>query len=361
MLQQNGGRRCRIFLRLSFFINSLYVGTGFVPQESCRLYHRLRDRSHTTVIKSTYQYDIGKNVGLVQTPFPSVSNDTSQGSNRKSYHKIIQFLKAGTRDIPRIAHSMVGLSSILVGLHHMSEVLIISSFTNVSCGASTKLCSGCVHTLAGLLGIRRLNFKSNREAARNAMFWPAPIQSFWLASATLTEWGQGSDAQFSMFSSPYTSFTTFNLLLTFWQLSEIIRKTGSPSKTKDNIWFKKSSHNAILVEFSYLLWMQLQMGAALYIARFVPFQEFSAFMDAFPKMQTLLSNLALNTAFFNNLAVFIATLLRYKLVSNPRHYNKIVFSLPLLSSIYIVWKVLSCFFFTYDGAMSSSFISMIIK
>jgi hypothetical protein len=174
---------------------------------------------------------------------------------------------------------------------------------------------------------------------------------------------QGSGALISIWNSPFATFTAFNVLLTFWQLSEVLRKTGHPSRTRDSIWFDKSAHNAILVEFSYLLWMQLQMGTVLYVACLVEMGDFSAFMDAFPKMQCLLSNLALNTAFFNNLAIFVATLLRYKLVSTPKqkNYNVIVFSLPLLSSIWIVWKVLSCFFLSYDGAMSSSFFSLIFE
>ena len=172
---------------------------------------------------------------------------------------------------------------------------------------------------------------------------------------------QGSGAFFSMENPLFFVFTACNVLLTCWQLSEIFQKTGDPSRTTDVIWFKKSSHNAILVEFSYLLWMQLQMGAVLYIMCLVPLQDFSDFMDAFPKMQNLLSNLALNTAFFNNLAIFVATLLRYKVVSKPNNYNIYVFSLPLLSSIYIVWKVLSCFILSYDGTMSSSFFSLFFK
>merc|ERR1712238_441382 len=110
---------------------------------------------------------------------------------------------------------------------------------------------------------------------------------------------------------------------------------------------------------------------------------FTTFMDTYPKMQLLLANLALNTAFFNNLAIFLATLLRYKILRKPTttrlssttttstttnttmkallQDNKVVFSLPLFSSIFIVWKVLSCFFFSYDGSMSSSFISLIFQ
>lgn len=332
------------------------------------------------LVKSSYRYDVRNDNALLVPKkgvlAPSVQIPSLQGNNLRTtttHRKIRQFFKAGTLDIPRISHSIVGLSSILVGIAHVIEVLLTSSFTDAECTVSTILCTGFIHTFAGLLGVRRLNFKNKKEAARNAMFWPAPIQSSWLASVSLTEWGQGSGALISMGDSVFTVFTAFNVLLTFWQLSVIVRKTGiragnnsSTSNKQDTIWFKKSAYNAIMVEFSYLLWMQLQMGTVLYIviasSSSVPLlHDFSYFMDAFPKMQYLLSNLALNTAFFNNLAVFLATLLRYKLVSKPENHNLIVFSLPLLSSVFIVWKVLSCFFLTYDGAMSSSFFSLVFE
>ena len=122
------------------------------------------------------------------------------------------------------------------------------------------------------------------------------------------------------------------------------------------------------------------MGTVLYMTHHVSMENFQSYMDTYPKMQSLLSNLALNTAFFNNLAIFLATMLRYKLISvsisigdddknnnnnnnssssSNNHNNVIVFALPLISSVYIVWKVLSCFFYSYDGAMSSSFFSLI--
>jgi len=275
------------------------------------------------------------------------------GLNRK----VQKFLKAGVKDTIRIVHSTVGLASILVGLHHMIEVVIIKSFSDVFT-ARTIIWSGILHTLVGTFGIRRLHFKNKKESARNAMFWPAPIQNAWLTSVSLTEWGQGSGAFVSMWKAPFAAFTTFNLILTVWQLLEVLKKTG-PSKTSDTIWLEDSKKNAILVEFAYLFWMQIQMGTALYVSRFVPLPIFSTFMDTYPEMRYLLSNLALNTAFFNNLAIFIATLLRYKVMSKPSHDNAIVFSIPLLSSILIVWKVLSCFFLTDGGAMSASFFSLI--
>mmetsp|Transcript_52883 Transcript_52883/g.60028 ORF Transcript_52883/g.60028 Transcript_52883/m.60028 type:complete len:642 (+) Transcript_52883:361-2286(+) len=332
---------------------------------------------------------------MIATTTAEVAQDRSRLRNtilinnngRKS--KIQKFAKAGVKDHFRIIHSLVGLSSIVIGLHHMMEVLIFSSFTLADLSIATIIGTGLVHTCTGLFGIRRLNFHNPKEAARNAMFWPAPIQGLWLASVSLTEWGQGSNALVSMWQTPFVAFTAFNIVLTCWQLSQILTKTGTAERTKDTIWFQKAQHNAILVEFSYLFWMQLQMGTVLYLATMGPGSQaaFTAFMDTYPKMQLLLSNLALNTAFFNNLAIFLATLLRYKILRKPTtasrlsssstttttttgssttmtsllQDNKVVFSLPLFSSIFIVWKVLSCFFFSYEGSMSSSFISLIFQ
>jgi len=334
---------------------------------------------------------------MIATTTAEVAQDRSRLRNtilinnngRKS--KIQKFAKAGVKDHFRIIHSLVGLSSIVIGLHHMMEVLIFSSFTLADLSIATIIGTGLVHTCTGLFGIRRLNFHNPKEAARNAMFWPAPIQGLWLASVSLTEWGQGSNALVSMWQTPFVAFTAFNIVLTCWQLSQILTKTGTAERTKDTIWFQKAQHNAILVEFSYLFWMQIQMGTVLYLATMGPGSQaaFTTFMDTYPKMQLLLANLALNTAFFNNLAIFLATLLRYKILRKPTtttrlstttaastnrttigssttmtsllQDNKVVFSLPLFSSIFIVWKVLSCFFFSYEGSMSSSFISLIFQ
>lgn len=185
-------------LRVLFFVAaSPQRGMGFVfaPHELCRLPHRVHGRARSDTTKRTYQYDATKDEILlpqsaVQSAIPSITNDIStQSYNQKTYRKIVQFLKAGTSDTPRILHSIIGLCSIALGLHHMIEVLISSSFTDAECRVSTIVGSGCIHTFAGLLGLRRLNFNNDKEAARNAMFWPAPIQSFWLASVSLTEWG----------------------------------------------------------------------------------------------------------------------------------------------------------------------------
>jgi len=272
--------------------------------------------------------------------------------------KTKKFAKAGAVDGKRIFHSLIGMASILIGLHHMFDIAIINSFADVV-KLPTIIGTGMLHVLVGLFGIRRLNFKNKKEAARNAMFWPAPFQNAWLVAASLTEWGQGSNALFSLYNRPFAAFTFVNLAVTMWQFTEVFRNTGE-GKTKDTIWFKEPVKNAALVEFSYLIWMQLQMGALFYIKCVVKQHTFTGFMDFFPNMQYLLANLALNTAFFNNLAIFIATLLRYKVISKPNSDNAIVFSIPLASSIFIVWKVLSCFFGCYNGQMSSSFISMML-
>jgi len=116
-------------------------------------------------------------------------NDRTTFINNGRKSKIQRFAKAGVKDHFRIIHSLVGLSSILLGFHHMMEVLIVSSFTLAEISIGTIIGTGLVHTCTGLFGIRRLHFHNPKEAARNAMFWPAPIQALWLASVSLTEWG----------------------------------------------------------------------------------------------------------------------------------------------------------------------------
>mmetsp|Transcript_20732 Transcript_20732/g.21021 ORF Transcript_20732/g.21021 Transcript_20732/m.21021 type:complete len:247 (+) Transcript_20732:1-741(+) len=117
----------------------------------------------------------------------SLSRDQTRVYGLKR-RKIQSFLKAGAKDLFRILHSSIGTASLLVGLHHMVHILILHGFCD-SIKKSTIVFTGILHALVGVFGVRRLNFRNEREAARNAMFWPAPIQNSWLASASVTEWG----------------------------------------------------------------------------------------------------------------------------------------------------------------------------
>jgi len=288
------------------------------------------------------------------------SGDTvshSKKSNTLLKSKIQKFAKAGRADVYRIIHSSFGIASLVIGSNHLLNIGFLRNFLE-PLSRSCIILTGSIHSMCGMFGVRRLKLNNKKEAARNAMFWPTMLQNIWFFTASLTEWGLGSKALLSMFSTPFILITLLGVGITFWQLSEVWFKTGM-EKTKDSIWFKDRWKNAILVEFSYLIWIQIQMGAMLYTGLTVSHCDFLNFMKTFPSMHSLLSNLALNTAFFNNLVVFLATLLRYKIVSKPNQDNAIMFSLPVVTSLFIVWKVLACFFGAYGGQMSSSFVSLL--
>lgn len=286
-----------------------------------------------------------------------LSQSKQKKNNVRLNSKIRKFVKAGRVDIYRIMHSSFGIASLLIGTSHLLNIAFIHNFSE-PISQSRTIFTGSIHCICGLFGVRRLPLKNKKEAARNAMFWPAMLQNVWLFAASLTEWGQGSTALFSMFSKPFITVTMLGLGLTCWQLSVVWLKTGV-GKTKDSIWFQESWKNTLLAEFSYLIWIQIQMGASLYIANTVPHCDFSKFMTMFPVLHHLLANLALNTAYFNNLVVFLATLLRYKIISKPNHDNAIMFSVPVVTSLIIVWKVFACFLGAYGGTMSSTFISLL--
>mmetsp|Transcript_24559 Transcript_24559/g.34285 ORF Transcript_24559/g.34285 Transcript_24559/m.34285 type:complete len:80 (+) Transcript_24559:481-720(+) len=78
-------------------------------------------------------------------------------------------------------------------------------------------------------------------------------------------------------------------------------------------------------------------------------------------MHYILSNISLNSACLgNNLAILLVTLIRYKLVSKPTQENTVVFSVPILVAMIVVWKTMSCFLGTNDGEMASSFFSLVL-
>ncbi|KAL7525266.1 hypothetical protein ACHAWF_001281, partial [Thalassiosira exigua] len=251
-------------------------------------------------------------------------------------------LLAGSKNAYSLAHSMLGTSSLLVGFYQTSDVLLHSFSQPVQ--SSDTVAAGAIHVAAGLFGARRLQLGNEKEVARNAMFWPIPIQNLWLTSAALTEWDQGSSALFSMFDDRFVGFTALNLLLTAWQLNEVRTKSGKEA-TQDTIWLDDSAQNAFLVESVYLFWMQIQMVALLYVSTSVDHPAFLDFMDRFPDMHHLLSNATVNTASFNNVVAFVATLVRYKILSKPSSIdNFVVFSVPMLVSLFMTSRVLSCFF-----------------
>jgi len=102
--------------------------------------------------------------------------------------KLKGFIQSAASDKYRISHSFVGVSSLAVGFHHFYDIAVVHSFTQHLSPGMVGV-TGILHTSCGMLGMRRLRFGNEKEAARNAMFWPVPLQNLWLTGAALSEWG----------------------------------------------------------------------------------------------------------------------------------------------------------------------------
>uniref|UniRef100_A0A7S1UQD9 Uncharacterized protein n=1 Tax=Grammatophora oceanica TaxID=210454 RepID=A0A7S1UQD9_9STRA len=155
--------------------------------------------------------------------------------------------RVGTSTLQQRIHSAVGIGSLLFGGMHCATVLQhgfaqpISNFEIVALGS--------LHTLTAIMGLPRLDFKSKREAARNALIWPVPLQNLWYMLACLTEWAQhGSDVIVSMYGLPFTAFTTCNLLIALWQtsMSYVSGGTTEAQRQKSGIWFESPALNAFI-------------------------------------------------------------------------------------------------------------------
>ena len=97
-------------------------------------------------------------------------------------------MSAAQTDPYRMAHSLLGVSSLGIGLVHFVDVNFVHGF-GAPMSQSTVISVSMLHSIVALLGCRRINFQSKKEAARNAMYWPAAIQNIWMAAICLTEWG----------------------------------------------------------------------------------------------------------------------------------------------------------------------------
>ena len=157
----------------------------------------------------------------------------------------------------------------------------------------------------------------------------------WLASVR-----QGQDALISTYGLPFILFTGTNLLLTEWQLAEVFLHTGE-GKTEDKaLWLKEPWKNVLLAEMAYVVWIQIQMIAVFWVSTMTGPMDYLAYADQHPVFENFVANIAMNTAFFNNLVIFLATLLRYKMLPNPNKFSVPLYAISVLQAPYSVWNVL---------------------
>ncbi|CAB9521187.1 unknown protein [Seminavis robusta] len=154
---------------------------------------------------SSYVMEYGDTINILEpqhsTPETAVKNI--------GHKRVKQLCRAGTASLQQRLHSAFGLGSLLFGSLHYLDITTHGYAVPVS--QTEILGIGALHVMVAFMGLPRLDWKNEKEASRNALIWPVPLQNIWLLAASLTELAQGRDALISMESPAFVAFTAFNL------------------------------------------------------------------------------------------------------------------------------------------------------
>jgi len=260
--------------------------------------------------------------------------------------RVQQLGKAAKVSLQRKVHTAMGLGSLLLGGIHLLN-LMLHGFS-VELPQQEILLAGTFHILTALMGLPRINWADKKEAARNIMIGPVPIQNIGLIWASLSEWTQGSDAVLSMYSEPFAAFAILNVCIALWQTcaSNVSSGASKSEQQKTGIWFGNASMNALVTLLTYTGIFIAFFSEPLFIRQTIDIGAQCNFAASHPEYSNILGNILLNSVFFNNFAVFEATLVKYKVLT-PTQAATIY--LPL--QVAVIIRSLSSFLLA-DGGQS---------
>jgi hypothetical protein len=282
-----------------------------------------KDATEWDILTPSNRSKLSKSSSLLQQLPDLKKTTTLLGFDLRSARK---WATTGTSTVNRAAHFALGGGSLLFGANHFSHML--TEGFDIPCTQIEVIILGGLHTATAFLGSTHLS-KNKRsktiEASRNAMIWPVPYQNLWLTCMALTAWSRGSTATLSMNSAPIVLFTIVNVIIVLWQISTsfVSGGTNESERVASGIWYENPAVNAAVTVGSYSGIMIIFLSMAIWntvIATTIPgyMQEFAGFIDAFPSYGFLMSNIFMNFAFVNNVAVFFATLLKYKVIPSDK-------------------------------------------
>lgn len=111
-----------------------------------------------------------------------------------------KFGRAGTRSVPRLAHYVVGTSSLLVGTADMVQYVSAAGVPHVD--PATAVAHGTLHTAAAVLSLPRFQTKWDpakpwrlwMPTARDAAMWPSFVLCLWYQAALQSDLVQCSNS-----------------------------------------------------------------------------------------------------------------------------------------------------------------------
>lgn len=316
---------------------------------SASLSSRAKSNSHFPTIEVSPWVSSALLLGET-TSFPLVLSTETMGSMRHAhqavatqdkslhkkntglpFHRLAVVAKVGSMDLKRMAHSTFGVASLLIGGAHAAQC-ITQGFDASILSPTDALGLGIIHTITAAFGVTRLDMDNPKEAARNAMIWPVPIQNAWIVAATQSEIVLGKDAVVSLYSEPMMAFTMLYLSLLLFQTAKSFRGGGETEheRHQSGIWFPNKWANLAITIVSYTLIFGTHGVEVAYLHSNVEPTVLNDFVASYPDDATLMGNVLMSDMWFNNLAVFLATLLRYKALDTVQIR---AFYLPLLAAV----------------------------
>ena len=290
--------------------------------------------------------------------------------------------KSSTVNVQRLSHALLGMLSLALGGWQFVDLVRHGFISHMK--PSFVVFSVLIHTLCSAVGVTRLKFSNPKERMRNNMIWPVVMSNIWFGLSSFTEWAPvwgtsggkivDTGIHFSMFNNPFLrAFSVMIFSITTWQVYEIMQvnkhykkiqnnsavAVGLPKKDyklheealdesivsaeskaltrftaekyRDSLWYKKTIYNGLGIYFGYLFWIHIAVVPYLLVSTFVKPSDYAAFVSHYGGFGDVIRNVHLNFMGLNNTAVFLATLFRYKVVTNNSH----IF-LPFIASTFAI-------------------------
>jgi len=264
--------------------------------------------------------------------------------------------KSATKDSARKSHAIVGSLSLISGMAH-NFYLCNNGGWDAHISTTVIATQGLIHTVAALAGVSRIDFRNQQERARTTILAPAFGINAWLTYSSLTEWGAGAEAPFTMYGSPAQLFVISVLGVSVYQLTEVWRASSDQKQMKTGLWNSNPVVNVLLSFLSYQSILLLEAGLALGISLSVDHGTWETFALQHPKFINLIANLSVDTAFANNVSIFLGTLLKYKAMSNATcMYSLILLFNVAMSAVFIFPTAYAI----DDGAAMDTFLSFLV-
>jgi len=286
----------------------------FLGESEIKQHGRITDHVGRVVPTSPYTSKLLKSFDDSFTKIEIMDGDAIEtflsGHLRTIKKHTIRMASASSLNAVRFTHSALGFGSLYLGGSHLAGALA-TGFT----APMTKeyiLLQGGFHTLAAIAGTLRINWKVERPRILN--FASAVPFAAWSTYVSLSQFAAADGAWVDVWHPAFLASTAIFLLFNAY-VGTLNYEWGPPIDRKQGLLFEQKWQNLLLYTLTSAIFLQAEGGAILAIAASGHAQEFKELLDVHPVLGNLIANAYIDTAFFNNYALFMSTLLKYKVLS----------------------------------------------